>query len=226
MWSYDLSTATFKLLATGNYSSNCLTQIAAIELDSIRYLLIAATDGHIALWPVPDNLVSFEASRDLHPLLRHQIHQSCIKVLSTLQIDPSIVLVATGGDDNALGLTLLTVSSGAADNSNSRVPQPETLLIPKAHAASVTALQWLKDEDGKDKGEGRLVRLLSASNDQVMKTWEVRFGDLCHGVKDLEVKKGKEYQTEVADVACMEVMRAGEERRVALAGVGLETWRI
>ncbi|KAI9682023.1 MAG: hypothetical protein M1817_000077 [Caeruleum heppii] len=121
----------------------------------------------------------------------HRIHQNAIKSLTTAPLTRQTLLIATGGDDNALGLTLVTFPPTSSDDSDSRSIAPEisTLLLPSAHASAITALAFLPSSqepsslpslsppitDPKPPSNKELtsLRLLSTGNDQVLHTWRI-----------------------------------------------------
>jgi hypothetical protein len=173
--------STCELLHCFFYQDNCLTQINDCAESGV---LTASTDGHLALWPVPGEhywLPTFCESparekRGLEPH-RHRIHQNSIKVMFTVSLPSKSgqkdQIVITGGDDNALGLTLMrTHTSGGGDATPSRpITSFQTLLIPKAHAAAITAM-CLCTLSSSLSQEFR-IRFLSTGNDQHVKLWSV-----------------------------------------------------
>jgi WD40 repeat protein len=172
--------STCELLHCFFYQDNCLTQINDCAESGV---LTASTDGHLALWPVPGErywLPTFCESparekRGLEPH-RHRIHQNSIKVMFTVSLPSKSgqkdQIVITGGDDNALGLTLMRTRTSGGDATPSRpITSFQTLLIPKAHAAAITAM-CLCTLSFSLSQEFR-IRFLSTGNDQHVKLWSV-----------------------------------------------------
>jgi hypothetical protein len=81
-------------------------------------------------------------------------------------------IIITGGDDNALGLTLMRTHTSGGDATSSRpITSFQTLLIPKAHAAAITAMRLCTLSLSLSQ-EFR-IRFLSTGNDQHVKLWSV-----------------------------------------------------
>ncbi|KAL9110524.1 MAG: hypothetical protein Q9227_004882 [Pyrenula ochraceoflavens] len=266
---YDTGRAAFKLLHRGTYKSNCLTQVNFFPSSSSSsfptsssppYLLTASTDGSIALWPLPtpvSNRCSFsspnsEPPTPLHPLPPHPIHQSSIKCLTLHPLSQSHTLIATGGDDNALALTLLSLS-----NPTLKPPKFNTLIIPKAHSASITGLSLLPSSSsssfspsssnlGTSSNSAAHMTLYTVSCDQRFKTWQIDMDlDALRALVDaeggdghadgevwdaVEVRRVRDEGTCVADAGGMDVVRGGGGEdgggRAVVVGVGFEVRRI
>lgn len=262
------STTTAKqwtLLVAGNYLSSCLTQCACLAHNgSFLEFLTAGTDGHVALWDLSippatlypnkpttqPNSPPDSAAPDVGILkwhTRHKIHQNTIKSLTQTRLNKSTHMVVTGGDDNALGITLLRLR---ADTHGSRAA---TLLIPRAHAAAITGVALFKvcdrdmdrdggnssqvdnessDENNAETETGRArgsctYRVLTASNDQRIKLSEISIDLKKRGVEGVRVKRLADEYSAIADVSDMDLL--WEESvgwRVVVCGVGMEVWRI
>jgi WD40 repeat protein len=174
------SKSTCELLHCFFYQDNCLTQINDCAESGT---LTASTDGHLALWSVPGERCWLPAFCE-PPALgkrgleahRHRVHQNSIKVMFTVSLPSKSgqrdQIVVTGGDDNALGLTLMRTHTSGGDATPSRpITSFQTLLIPKAHAAAVTAI-CLCTVSFSLSQEFR-IRFLSTGNDQRVKLWSV-----------------------------------------------------
>ncbi|MCJ1245216.1 hypothetical protein MMC30_002417 [Trapelia coarctata] len=228
------------LLATGKYTTSCLTQIQTLHLSAASFLLTAATDGYIALWPLKPTLshagITSNASfRSTSPPVKtpeaqikwttqRRIHQNSIKTLTLIPLSATDILIATGGDDGAIAFTRLTSS---LDPSAPLVCA--TLLVPRAHASSVTGIQSLGSHTRPPTAtqEGYTsFRLVSVSNDQRLKTWVLSIDLGKEGVEGLEVGKERDVYSEIADASCVEVLpgEGGADRGVVVAGIGVERW--
>ena len=114
------------------YHENCITQI-----HWRRHVLTGSTDGRIALW---DSL-GHGLTHGKAPVTSRQVHQNSITAMRVIPVrtdKPEIDLIITGGDDNALGLTLRHYVD--EHYAATRVPVFEVLLLPDAHAAAITAV--------------------------------------------------------------------------------------
>ena len=216
----------------------CLTQIKEYATSEI---LTASTDGHLAFWP----------GRSDTPLFRHSVHQNSIKAMHSVDLvsqDPNQQnrLVITGGDDNALGLTLIR---SASNFPTFHAPVFQSLLISSAHAASITAICVHTEETfycDLFRPNGCYISFLTTGNDQRVKRWSVHvdfdrmaggWGDDLGGPSMAAVQIGllSDQPTEVADVGAMELVEIGSPHvpepppfggdktvHVLVVGIGME----
>ena len=166
------------------------------------------------------------------------MHQSSIKCLSTVQLSNEEVLLATAGDDGALAFSKMTLSKIPTEKTSSQLldrpsqdhqnpsPLTSTLLIPKAHASAVTALQYIASKSiGLDSP--KQYRFVTSGNDQRLKTWLLTIEMHQPGVEGFAVSKEQNVATAIADVSSMDLAEsggAGIRGAVVVAGIGLETW--
>lgn len=172
----------FQLLGQGFYNTTCLTNISGLR-GCFPWFLTASTNGAVTIWPDLDHRGKTQESPSLLSLTtEHFIHQNAILALHTVSVAPNHHLLLTGGDDNALGITLiregalgsvlLTHSNDDNNNNNNTSPLPKfrTLLMPKAHVAAITALEILESR----RQAGLLVlTVISTGNDQRVKIWRI-----------------------------------------------------
>jgi WD repeat-containing protein 6 len=133
-------------------------------------ILTAATDGKLVLWQCRLNSSLRSCSPEPVPLVMlstHKIHQSAIKSLDLMRFKEHI-LVASGGDDNALGMSAFPISESIATTT------PTFLVLRSAHAAAVTGLCLLRDP--KMECLERSIKVVTSSNDQKIKVWDVSLG--------------------------------------------------
>lgn len=187
------------LLTTGDYLTSCLTQV--VRIDSHRSVT-AATDGHLTLWDSSAKASSSWSSCQ-------KTHQSAVLVIATHHLPDASVLLLTGGDDNALAITRYTSELALS-----------TLLIPRAHAAAVTALAIVpRDNDG--------FTLVSSGLDQYVKVWDVAVNAEKPGIDGVEVRRRCKVFTPVADVSGMALLKdEGRGTGVLVCGVGMDVWRL
>lgn len=244
----------FRLLSTATYLTSCLTQCTLLTPST---LLTSGTDGHIALWPLPPlrsppwiPATSAPAPSQLTHHTRTKLHQNTVKSLTTHPLSHNTTLLATGGDDGALGLSLLRRSSPSTStptstptstsSPSSANPAPafeiSTLLLPRAHASAVTGCAILPPSafasaspspspsyDPAPDETCCTLRIITAGNDQRVRVWGVRVDLRRPGVEGVEVVREAVGATAVADVAGVAVLGRG---RVVAAGVGIEVWRV
>lgn len=217
------------------------------------HILTASTDGHLALFvgtqpdlgiePVATDDASavplLEAARPIRPAsegisLITRIHQSGIKSLDMLRIDPSSTtattsyIIATGGDDNAIGITHLSFSPATG-----AYTVKGKYIVRSAHAAAVTGIGIAQVEPDREGGGDAIV--VSTSNDQRVKKWRVV--DWQGQGKTRILLESDEYSG-VADCGDLEIVRDDEEEarrcgrdgddgvQFLVGGVGMEVWRV
>ncbi|KAK1595686.1 WD domain-containing protein [Colletotrichum navitas] len=189
----------FELMFQGQYTGACLTQVRHLQVREGAFdVVTAATDGCIAVWR------SAGAEYVLQNTVR--VHQSSIKALDIHAPSAGRAVVLTGGDDNALGITTLGLSAdGGGFAPVARAG------VRKAHAAAINGLTVL----GAKGADGEVV-FATASNDQRVKAWRLRWRE---GVEEVTLV-ADEYSG-VADAGDIEVIGDG---KLVVGGVGLEVW--
>ena len=231
-WLYNGNNHTWTLQAEGDYLTACLTGVISLPShEGALQLVTTATDGHIALWKeTPHQLTKDQKPSPLTWPQRRKIHQNAIlaSTAHTLPDDSTTTILITASDDNSIALSLL--SSNPHSETRDSVRTISTLLIPRAHAAAVTAVATyrprLKPSSTSDSTTSvpathttNTIYLLTASIDQRIKLWEIRV-DLTAGqgsnissgeggAERVQVRKVQSVWTSVADVSCLEILRVG-----------------
>ncbi|KAF5868220.1 putative wd repeat-containing protein [Botrytis fragariae] len=263
----------WKLLVRGQYTSACLMQIGHLQVSrSELTFLTAATDGSLCIWSAPlhlhqtqeqnqpQNIAETSASppQISEPILisHTKIHQNAIKTLafkytspSTSSTTPPYLVVITGGDDNAIGVTLypISISSSGLNTKPNTFQNLITILIPDAHAAAVTGLVFIPDPhlcsadttnspEHKKKEE---MYIVSSSTDQRVKTWRVGISSslaaISTAVETKEEEKcpvdiemiGDEFTavSDIGDVGLIPGVDGNEnEAKAIIVGNGMEIW--
>ncbi|KAI1766679.1 WD40 repeat-like protein [Hypoxylon sp. FL1150] len=245
--------AGFRPVGKSAYTGACLTQIRHL---GDAHVLTAATDGHLAVYAI----VGFGGGKDSNgttiieaenvPVVT-KLHQNTIKSLDVRQVvstsGSSEYIVVTGGDDNALGFTHISLSLFPSTAEGPDVVIKSKSIVRSAHAAAITGVA-LAPPDGKSKDGNVLV--VTSSNDQRVRLW--RLG----GWKQRQSRAQllEERYSSVADAGDLEVFdevdtdgeekygyedghgvsgerseRAKEDRRrrkVVVVGVGIEIWEL
>jgi WD repeat-containing protein 6 len=212
----------FQLVCTGRYTSACLTQIRHIRVkDDELSLVTASTDGRLAFWkgcfdtdprngrPEPVQLILVST---------HRIHQSAIKSLDLMSFNEEI-LIATGGDDNALGISIFSNLSLV------ETATPRYFILKSAHAAAITGLCFLRGlESGCQEGT---VRLASSGNDQKVMVWSIDLDENQVGNFSLDIKKIGDVFTSIADVGDVSALAVNSEgNNILVVGNGMQVLEV
>jgi WD repeat-containing protein 6 len=216
----------FHLVGSGRYTSSCLTQIRHVQVeDDEIHILTASTDGRLALWKTGFVLASHNGAPgpvQLAILSTQKIHQSAIKSLDFLRLNEQI-LVATGGDDNALGISAYPISGSMA------ATMPTCSILKSAHAAAVTGLSFLHDRKTESSSEKSIqsIQLVSSGNDQKVIAWNVDLNNDRGENSMLSLEKIGEAFTPVADIGDVSALEVNDEwGNVLVVGNGMEIWKI
>ncbi|KAE9977637.1 hypothetical protein Vi05172_g5537 [Venturia inaequalis] len=224
-WRYDTDRRLWTILYIGRYTSACPTQVSYLNQEDRPVIMTAATDGHLAFWKESStNDSDNDGPKELACLGTRALHQSAIKSLSTWSLNNDTSLIVTGGDDNGLGISLITVTE-------SNEVQCERLIIPRAHAAAVTATDILTCVPSDTKPSCFQILVATASNDQRIKLWRIIIDLGKEGGEGIDVKRVANGYTSVADVSSMALHPADSDSvqlatRILICGVGMELWNV
>ncbi|KAL2822727.1 WD40-repeat-containing domain protein [Aspergillus cavernicola] len=229
----------FTLLASGTYTSNCLTQTRFLRTPFSLCLITTSTDGHFTLWDLTPILEPFytltptlRLTRSLRALSiiedniacenRHQIHSNSIKSIDLVQLSDTATLIIAGGDDNAVTLSLLHTDLKDVEMSG----RAATINIPDAHTASVNAVKVIEPSIFKDDGNMRL-SFVSSGNDHRVKIWQVVIDMTDRPTLDgIQVQKVLDRYSPVADISSLDVVRDEGEIKLLVCGVGMEYFNV
>ena len=131
-------------------------------------------------------------------------------------------LAVTTGDDNAIGFTLL--GSSTADT--------HSLRVPRAHAASITAVAVVAGPSTLSTRAGEKqcwLRVVTSGNDMTVRTWDVFIPEAeeCgYAIADADVVRVGKMRTQIADVGDLRVLDGSETtegwKKLLVVGVGME----
>ncbi|KAK4205220.1 WD40-repeat-containing domain protein [Triangularia verruculosa] len=207
-YSYGASTREFKFGSEATYTGACPTQLKCMPNGGD--ILVAYTDGHLAIWtrplwdPYPEEPIPNKAPLSIELLLK--LHQSSIKSLDAVNPVDGRWIIATGGDDNALVITDLR-----CDDDTGKYVVNGRYRVSSAHGAAVTGLKIIRDDED-------VVEVVTVSNDQRIKLWRAEPQKDGQGMK-ITLQDNK--YCGVADAGDLEVIESG---KVMVGGVGMEVW--
>jgi WD40 repeat protein len=228
-WLHNANKGTWTLQAEGDYLTACLTGVSSLPShEGTTQLVTSATDGHIAFWKEETSSAAKDQTSTSTPSLsslswpqRRRVHQNAILASTTQTLRDGSTLLITASDDNGIALSRLSTESHAERWCS-------TLLVPRAHAAAVTALATYRHPKTGSAGSGfgsgsgsafdeqeESFYLLSASIDQRIKLWEIQVDTRAagqgsgssSGTEGVKVRKVQNVYTSVADVSCMSLLR-------------------
>ncbi|KAH8146158.1 uncharacterized protein LAJ45_09848 [Morchella importuna] len=221
---YSLASRSFTLLSQGRYKTNCILQTTFTVHHSTGkvHLFIAATDGYVTVYDLSSLLQSFgfsisrgglllqesigrvEMVKLPEILLTKRVHQSGVKAFEALVGEAGDVVVYTGGDDCALGITRVRFSGEEG-------ARAETFMVPRAHASAVTAIVVMGS------------RVVSSAVSQEVKVWDMEMtGD---AVKVRLLEEGYSCVADAVGAVGVEG-REGEDGWVIVGGVGVDFWKV
>ncbi|KAK2794180.1 hypothetical protein FQN52_009262 [Onygenales sp. PD_12] len=242
---------TFRVIAKGQYTTNCPTQINFCESSSGLSLITASTDGHIATWDISEALDGIFAITDdglkLHGAIptepriitwqnKHCIHQSSVKAMEMTLLSQDEQLIVSGGDDNAISISRLKIGSGL--DSSPDVNSFSTVSLPEAHASAITAVSIVDECTWGLETKGTVSSFLIASsgNDQRLKLWSVDVDSTRPGEDGIGISQLQDAYTAVADISSIGTftrpadVKNGEngrfQNRIVLGGVGVDLWSL
>jgi hypothetical protein len=188
-------------------------------VESSPEICTASTDGHLPFWRVSWPIhTRADEPWPFKLVTNSKVHQNAIKALdiADFQKGNDILTIVTGGDDNALGFTITHA-----------IYNRFTFILRDAHAAAITGLCVLP-ESVFEKGV-ETFRVVSSSNDQRIKEWEVSIGELEENpCGKVEIRLVGDVFTAVADVGGVVVLRDGKDggKKVLVVGNGMEVWNV
>jgi WD40 repeat protein len=123
-------------------------------------------------------------------------------------------VVTTGGDDNALGVTIYSIS-----NLSTVSAIPKTLVLLSAHAAAITGVCFVP---ATNMNSEQTLTIASSSNDQRVKVWDIL-------LEEEAIKMVGDVFTSVADVGGLAVLCGRENsgtdsRKILVVGNGIEVF--
>jgi WD40 repeat protein len=237
--------------------TNCLTQTKIWVKDSSVSLITAATDGYFTLWDLTDTLESFynisssnlKAKRsfegsstipeDIACESRYQVHSNGIKAMELVPLSDTAALIVTASDDCSITVSLLRTQSRGSNADEIGVnAHVSTVSVPDAHAASVTAMKILRQEEVPAPASGSQVSRLTfvtSGNDHRLKLWSITVDPTKEGTEGIIVQFLLDRYSAVADIASLgflpdlgsqsrsDISPGGETQgRLLVGGAGME----
>lgn len=166
---------------------------------------------------------SFEGAPAPAERKKIKIHQSSILCVKSIQIGAGSLLLVSGGEDNAVGLTWIHRDEVALGKISSTM-----LLIPKAHACAVTSIAIVPSHPSTEPSvNGRRRHLIATSGpDQRLKVWSITLNPEDPATSNIDVTLEHEERSSVADASAADSYIEAFSPKIAICGVGIETWAL
>ncbi|KAJ3055459.1 WD repeat-containing protein 6 [Rhizophlyctis rosea] len=215
IWTFNEKNRQFALIGISKFHGRCVLKCQAVvvpggegQQDAI-VVSSAGTDGRIAIWECNSVLDSPKCVDMGEPIIAERLHQSGVNGLDVRIAKARTLLVASGGDDNAVAA--MTVSLAVNGNGSWSAVRKATGTVVSAHSSPVSAVRWIRDDI-----------MLSTSLDQRLNAWAVSNGEQS-GELSLACKKS--YFSDIADISDLDVYDADANTiQVAVVGFGMEVW--
>ncbi|TPX64184.1 hypothetical protein SpCBS45565_g06081 [Spizellomyces sp. 'palustris'] len=226
IWVYSESRNVFLLLARSGTHKRCVLKCRVLVLEDEEtpkvVIFTAGTDGTLMMWDCTQTIRDGcgDAVREVTelstPLHAEKVHQSGVNALSvrklhctasqkTVTPGSSSILVASGGDDNAISIVQILLR-----------PTPNSILIdsvtaathPSSHSSGVTGIKIHPDGT-----------IISSSVDQRLNLWGLTNTEGGSVRFDLIAS----YYVDIADISDLDVnVISPSHIQVAVAGLGLQ----
>ena len=228
LWYYDNKLNEFSELWTTHYTPySCILNARFVPLLNGLYLLITPTDGKVVLYDISEVTGSLTHQQlctrlqglslkapaapmalqsEVPPVCGLLAHKSGIRAVDTyVSEDKNGCYVVTGGDDNALCISVISASSG-----DKKVVGAVKHRIDSAASSTITSCKIFDDNK----------KVLTTSVDQIVRVWDILD-------KEALSLKVSQYTT-VADVGASDVFKSMDPRgeySLLVGGVGLSLFR-
>ena len=179
----------FKLLQESTKHQRCVQKSQLVLFHDCIYLFTAATDGVLIMWDIESEALK------MNFMASWKIHQSGVKGIHVLANEETI-LVASGGDDNAVTFLNITPRDVSAST---------MLELASAHGSSVVACQILSPTN-----------FISVSIDQRINFYEVSNG---------KIALSEAQMIDIADPSDLAFVQTAKESYLAICGHGLQLFQ-
>lgn len=173
---------------------SCVLKANLIQHQSLAASIcaFASTDGCLSLWPLGD---ATEPSIQFW-----QLHQAGINGIDFRFVNETL-FVLTGGDDNALKLTAISINEG-------NVCHCKTVNLSPMHSCQISGLRFLSNFE-----------FVSAGIDQKVFRWKV---NLDNEIDNLEHQVVGSHVSSIADISSLEIISSKSNQLVLICGEGFE----
>ncbi|KAG9293842.1 hypothetical protein G9A89_019180 [Geosiphon pyriformis] len=249
VWIFDEGQRHFLLVGQSSFHQKCILHVKHLLIPGQEegknqiILLTCATDGRIAIWDVSKTVYGFlkemqTTTRDeeissrreqLQPTLRqplhvYKAHQSGVNCLDVHQIptDMENFMLVTGGDDNAIGVAILRITTDTWENSEISL---KTVIKSDCYIKDLTLITG-----GASQAHGSSIQdkttFLTMSLDQRVNLWKV----VQKSESSFEILLIDSQFLDVADPSALGAKLISEQSdsniQIGIVGIGIEIFHI
>lgn len=147
---YNISKCSIHLRSAIPYNNRCLIKTHLFNWDGNMIALTMATDGVVNFWHLNDAVDAISEEdlsehddqvlpTDISPFSRLSLHQCGINSYDLIQLDRSEFMLATGGDDNLICLTVFEIES---ENEGMSIKEITKWNCASAHSTQITGISF------------------------------------------------------------------------------------
>uniref|UniRef100_A0A182N9V6 tRNA (34-2'-O)-methyltransferase regulator WDR6 n=1 Tax=Anopheles dirus TaxID=7168 RepID=A0A182N9V6_9DIPT len=140
-------------LENETFYGRCILKVVSAEVAGTSLFITVATDGYLCFWDV---------SYPNEPIYRYRHQSSGVNAIDLNQVGGGNIIVATGGDDQSVAVSLFDVKK--SEEGKLQIRADSTLFDKYLHTAQVTGLKLLDDDKMISVGVDQRVYITSFAN--------------------------------------------------------------
>lgn len=106
MYYYDINDKTLSLIEENLDNTYCILKILKIQFNTFHYIITTDTKGYVNFWDITNYIENNKEESTSATKYTHHLHQSGINCCDWLELQNMNSLLATGGDDQSLKLSI------------------------------------------------------------------------------------------------------------------------
>ncbi|XP_067123707.1 tRNA (34-2'-O)-methyltransferase regulator WDR6-like, partial [Centruroides vittatus] len=211
---FSLSNKELQLYKTVPHGNYCILHTSLICIQKSIMVFTGSTDGLLKIFSsdfnIKENTSEIEKQTNLSTIIcpelitEKKLHQCGINAMCLHKLSDSTLLLFTGGDDNSLNSSVITVNNQSVDI--------KTFTCPTAHYAQITGISVLSEN-----------KILTTSIDQRIHLWNWEFDK---ETKKLNLNLLTTFMSCIPDIACLNVYKRKNHWIAVVCGQGLEAFSI
>lgn len=138
----SLNKCEFILLSNLEHHNRCILKVKCFIFKNHRIVLTMAVNGTVAFWNFTEFVKCYDETKISKPFKELKIHKAGINSVDVKLLDDDQIILATGGDDNALHLNILKIK---IDENTLEVEKLCEWMCDKYHCSQITGLKLFRD---------------------------------------------------------------------------------